>query len=110
MDGIRVCSVAAGCATSCAVTVSGALFTWGIGPELGHGDTLAVCFPKRVEALRSEFVVAVSITRRHTLAVTNEGFVFGWGDMEARCLPTAGAGGGDSLFSPCRYTEIVCRR
>lgn len=110
LGGIRVCAVAAGDGTSCVVTASGELFTWGVGPELGHGDTHARLVPKRVEALRGEVVVAVSISRRHTLAVTKEGCVFGWGDMEARCLPSGGAGGGDSLFSPCRYTEIVCRR
>lgn len=108
-NGIRVCGVVAGHSSSCAITTSGELFTWGTGPELGHGKASAQLSPKRVVSLQNEIVVAVSVAVRHTLVVTHTGVVFGWGDLEARGSPPAVAfDGSDPLFSPCLYNGVTC--
>lgn len=80
-DAVRC--VEAGEHTSGAVTATGKLFTWGSGTELGHGDNgRRKCVPTLVRALDAEFVVAVSIADSHTLGVTRDGSVFGWGETE----------------------------
>ncbi len=43
--------------------------------------------PWRVKALQWEWVVAVSTTATHIIAVTRGGSVFGWGDAAALGLP-----------------------
>ena len=72
--------MAAGYDSSCAVIAAGELFTWDHGNfgRLGHGDTAAQFAPKRVEALRDKWVVAVSLKYcLRTIAVTRDGGVFG---------------------------------
>ena len=81
-DGVRC--VEAGEHISCAVTTAGQLFTWGSGTELGHCDNGRRTYvPKCVQALKAEFVVAVSIAESHTIGVTRNGSVFGWGETES---------------------------
>lgn len=93
-QGGVVCGLEAGNETSCAVTTNGQLFTWSKGLELGHctnQDNTWPC-PTHVLALEGEFVVAVSITEWHTLAVTREDSVLGWRYVKKtvfnRCLNT----------------------
>jgi alpha-tubulin suppressor-like RCC1 family protein len=80
-----VCAVAVANFASCAVTGTGELYTWGDG-NFGlpwHDDTAAIQLaPKRVRAIRDNSVVAVSLAWCHTIAVTREGGVFGWGAAE----------------------------
>jgi alpha-tubulin suppressor-like RCC1 family protein len=74
-------ALAAGDRSSCAVTVTGELFVWGLGHyrerRLGYRE--AMHSPVRVVALAGEFVVAVSTSVSNTVAVTNDGSVFVWG-------------------------------
>lgn len=77
--GVRYISTGDG--VSCAVSVTGQLFTWGNGEfgRLGHGDDSDRDSPTRVNALGSEFVEKVSVGVEYTLAVTRSGRVFWWG-------------------------------
>jgi len=101
----EVRAVAAAEDTGCAVTATGELYTWGNGyhGRLGHGDDAEQHVPKRVEALRDEWVVAVSSSNWHTTAVSRDGGVFGWFGWGAHALL-----GADSNARPRRYAQIVC--
>ena len=75
--------IAAGGTHSAAVCEAGAVWTWGDGAcgKLGHGNERRYATPLRVErfvAMRVR-VREVSAGGRHTLAVTTEGELFGWG-------------------------------
>lgn len=113
LNGIMVCRVAAGIMSSGAVTSEGELFLWGAGrlgqfvftPKSVHpldGDLVYIeslqrefaCAPRRICALRGEWVVAVSMNHMQVIAVTRNGAVFGWGilcDSGAK-LQTRGEG------------------
>ena len=111
LSGLKVCAVAAGDDASCAVTAAGGLYTWGNGDfgRLGHGDIAPQLAPKRVEALRDEWVVAVSHAMLHTIAVTRDGGVFGWGEADGLGLPEDAADVQDGcVISPCRYPQLTC--
>ena len=81
LSAARVCSVSAGGGHSLAVTDTGALYTWGFGykGKLGHGDEEAQLLPKRVAALQ-ERVCSVAAGELHSLAVTESGTLYAWGD------------------------------
>ena len=84
---------------------------WGNGVDgcLGHGDEEDQCAPKRVDALRDEWVVAVTCGVRHTIAAVRDGGVFGWGFVDGLGLPEAAAAvpdDGDCVFTPCRYKQL----
>ena len=72
LSGLKVSAVAAADDVSCAVTAAGELNTWGGGycGRLGRGNVADQIAPKRVEALRDEWVVAVFAGVYHTIAVT----------------------------------------
>ena len=105
--GLKVSSVFAGGSLgthiSGAVTTAGELFTWGMGRhgQLGHGDFNHQLAPRRVDALRGERVLAVSIGQSHTIAVAHGGSMFGWG--KANHIPDT-----ECVSSPVRYTELRC--
>ncbi|MBN3286869.1 RCC2 protein, partial [Polyodon spathula] len=48
--------------------------------QLGHGDTKRVEEPKLVEALEDEVIVAAACGRNHTMALTEAGCVFSFGE------------------------------
>ena len=113
LSGIDVCAVVAGMCASCAMTTTGELFTWGCGSHgvLGHGDESHQLAPKRVDALKDEWVVAVTFGISHTIAAVREGGVFGWGLVDGLGLPEAAAtvpDNGDCILSPCRYQQLSC--
>ena len=67
-----------------AVTVSGALFTWGKGEygALGHGTFQDQLLPREVASLKDYGVKSVAVGSQHTLALTTQGydiFTFGFG-------------------------------
>ena len=84
-------SIAAGVLTSAAVDDRGRLFTWGraawdegpasLGYELNPATVLQLT-PKRVDALSEDRVVGVALGYGFTLAVTDAGAVFSFGDGE----------------------------
>ena len=93
LNGRNVCAVAASDDTSFAVTTAGELYSWGDGRfgKLGHGDTDDQLAPKRVDALLGERVSVVSSGCKHTIAVSRDGSVFGWGKAEGLGLPKSAA-------------------
>ena len=99
LSGHIVCSLVTSGHSCAAVTATGELFTW--------GDSILE--PNRVEGLRGEWIVAVSIGRYvGTIAVTRSGTVFGWGYVKGLGLPEAAADDGERVFSPCRYQQLSC--
>ncbi|XP_064353200.1 protein RCC2 [Dromaius novaehollandiae] len=84
LAGIRVRTVVSGpCAAhSLLITAEGKLWSWGRNEkgQLGHGDSKRVEAPRLVEALGGEAVVLAACGRNHTLALTESGSVFAFGE------------------------------
>jgi len=119
----RVVGVALGYGFTLAVADAGAVFSFGYcnGGELGHGLFTSEVLPRRIEALAETGLrfVAVAAGDYHSLALTEEGQVYGWGHgcandhgqgQHTPQLVTALAGVRVSLvyardFSACAVTE-----
>jgi alpha-tubulin suppressor-like RCC1 family protein len=83
LSGKGVSRVTAGQWHSCAITVSGELYTWGVGFQgrLGHGDKEPCAVPTKVQGfLDGHIVTEVACGSFHTVALTKEGRVYCWGD------------------------------
>uniref|UniRef100_U3JI32 Regulator of chromosome condensation 2 n=1 Tax=Ficedula albicollis TaxID=59894 RepID=U3JI32_FICAL len=84
LGSLRVRSVVSGpCAAhSLLITAEGRLWSWGRNEkgQLGHGDTKRVEAPRPIEALAGEAIVAAACGRNHTLALTENGSVFAFGE------------------------------
>lgn len=80
----RMCHIACGWDHSLAVAESGDLYTWGAGTngKLGHGDEENRNVPTKVEAL-SGIIVRAEAGCDHTVAVTNRGELYTWGQGES---------------------------
>ncbi|KAK9692300.1 hypothetical protein RND81_09G254700 [Saponaria officinalis] len=73
--------VACGEHHTCAVTLSGELYTWGEGGLLGHGNDVSHWVPKRVNGpLEGIHVSYISCGPWHTAVVTSAGQLFTFGD------------------------------
>ncbi|GAB2229225.1 hypothetical protein Droror1_Dr00023362 [Drosera rotundifolia] len=75
--------VACGEYHTCAVTLSGDLYTWGSGASgaLGHGHDMNCCVPRRVNGpLEGIHVSYISCGIWHTAVVTSGGQLFTFGD------------------------------
>jgi E3 ubiquitin-protein ligase HERC2 len=81
-------SVCAGERTAFTISEAGQLFLWGSGEHglLGHGDKLNQPSPKRVEALRGNWVSSVSVEELHAMALTIDGLVCAWGRNQRRAF------------------------
>lgn len=66
----------------CAVTLTGGVYTWGVGFEgrLGHGGDLDEATPRIIEALAPVIAVEASCGAVHTAVVSSAGDVFVFGD------------------------------
>ncbi|XP_075228227.1 E3 ubiquitin-protein ligase HERC2 isoform X3 [Lycorma delicatula] len=95
----RIREIACGSSHSAAITSSGELYTWGLGEygRLGHGDMLTQLKPKLVKALLGHHIIKVACGSRdaQTLALSNEGMVFSWGDGDFGKLGRGGSEGCD---------------
>uniref|UniRef100_A0A8D0GNX2 Regulator of chromosome condensation 2 n=1 Tax=Sphenodon punctatus TaxID=8508 RepID=A0A8D0GNX2_SPHPU len=84
LSGIQVRTVVSGaCAAhSLLITTEGKLWSWGRNEkgQLGHGDTKRVEAPKLIEVLSSEVIVLAACGRNHTLALTENGSLFAFGE------------------------------
>ncbi|XP_008588381.1 PREDICTED: protein RCC2 [Galeopterus variegatus] len=84
LSGVRVRTVVSGsCAAhSLLITTEGKLWSWGRNEkgQLGHGDTKRVEAPKPIEGLSHELIVSAACGRNHTLALTETGSVFAFGE------------------------------
>ena len=103
----KVRDIACGSSHSAAITSSGELFTWGCGEygRLGHGDNVTQLRPKAVRALAGHRVVQVACGSRdaQTLALTDEGMVFSWGDGDFGKL---GRGGSEGCAVPANVEKL----
>uniref|UniRef100_A0A4X1W7C0 Protein RCC2 n=1 Tax=Sus scrofa TaxID=9823 RepID=A0A4X1W7C0_PIG len=84
LSGVRVRTVVSGsCAAhSLLITTEGKLWSWGRNEkgQLGHGDTKRVEAPRLLEGLSHEVIVSAACGRNHTLALTETGSVFAFGE------------------------------
>ena len=81
-EKLGILSIDAGDQHSAAISSSFELYTWGCGAyyRLGHGLAFDELVPKKVEVLEDVYVNQVSCGVSHTLCITNEGFIYGWGN------------------------------
>ncbi|KAF5807639.1 putative regulator of chromosome condensation 1/beta-lactamase-inhibitor protein II [Helianthus annuus] len=88
VESLSVCNVdfvACGEFHTCAVTMSGELYTWGDGTHnaglLGHGKNVSHWVPKRItKSLEGLKVASVSCGPWHTALITSTGQLFTFGD------------------------------
>ena len=103
----RVRDISCGSSHSAAITSSGELFTWGCGEygRLGHGDNVTQWRPKQVKHLSDHRVVQVACGSRdaQTLALTDDGMVFSWGDGDFGKL---GRGGSEGCAIPQNVEKL----
>ncbi|KAK7864133.1 hypothetical protein R5R35_007650 [Gryllus longicercus] len=113
----RVRDIACGSSHSAAITSAGELYTWGLGEygRLGHGDNATQLRPRLVKALLGHRVVQVACGSRdaQTLALTDEGLVFSWGDGDFGKLGRGGSEGCNvprsiERLSNLGVTQIEC--
>lgn len=103
----RIRDIACGSSHSAAITSSGELYTWGLGEygRLGHGDNCTQLKPKLVTELLRYRVVQVACGSRdaQTLALTEDGLVFSWGDGDFGKL---GRGGSEGCSVPHQIERL----
>ncbi|KAK7097783.1 E3 ubiquitin-protein ligase HERC2-like isoform X3 [Littorina saxatilis] len=102
----RVRDIACGSSHSAAITSNGELYTWGLGDygRLGHGDNTTQLKPKQIKSLVGQRVIQVACGSRdaQTLALTDYGIVYSWGDGDFGKLGRGGSEG-------CSIPHIVER-
>ena len=89
-----------------ALTETGHIYSWGDGDygKLGHGNTSTQKLPKRVVGpLVDKLVVQISAGYRHSAAVTDDGFLYTWGEGDFGRL---GHGDSQSRFIPTLVKEL----
>ncbi|KAF3563393.1 hypothetical protein DY000_02011594 [Brassica cretica] len=77
----KMSMVACGWRHTISVTYSGALYTYGWSKygQLGHGDLEDHLVPHKLEALGNSVICQISGGWRHTVALTSDGKLYGWG-------------------------------
>ncbi|XP_078172079.1 regulator of chromosome condensation (RCC1) family protein [Carex rostrata] len=80
-EGVKMLLVACGWRHTITVSTSGSLYTYGWSKygQLGHGDFEDHLVPHKLEALKDTSISQVSGGWRHTMALTSEGKLYGWG-------------------------------
>lgn len=93
LAGLVVTGLSSGDRHSAAVTNVGAVYTWGCGidGQCGHGDYRDVPRPRVVAALAGFTVASVHCGHNFTLAVSDKGEVYAWGNNTYGQLGTGGA-------------------
>ena len=84
-----IIKISAGNNHSMAITELGDLYTWGEGiyGQLGHGINNNEQYPKKVEYFRNKFkIIDCKGGAAHTIALTEEGYIFGWGQNDKNQL------------------------
>ncbi|KAL0449881.1 UNVERIFIED_CONTAM: Ultraviolet-B receptor UVR8 [Sesamum latifolium] len=81
IQGEKMVLVACGWRHTISVSSSGSLYTYGWSKygQLGHGDFEDHLIPHKLEALRENRISQISGGWRHTMAVTADGKLYGWG-------------------------------
>lgn len=93
----RIRDISCGSSHSAAITSCGELYLWGLGEygRLGHGDNVTQLRPKVVKALLGQRIIQVACGSRdaQTLALSDEGLVYSWGDGDFGKLGRGGSEG-----------------
>ncbi|KAL2717183.1 E3 ubiquitin-protein ligase HERC2 [Vespula squamosa] len=82
---INVIKVYCGNQFSAALTIQGEVYTWGRGYSylvtdwLGHENEERLRYPKLIEGLKNKKVKDLALGSSHTLALTEDHMVYGWG-------------------------------
>ncbi|KAI0242379.1 hypothetical protein LSAT2_013651 [Lamellibrachia satsuma] len=101
LSGKQTTTITCGSTYSAAITSLGELYTWGRGSygRLGHGGSDDQMIPTPVLALKGQRVIDVACGSgdAQTLAVTQSGAVYSWGDGDYGKL---GRGGSDGCKTP----------
>ncbi|KAF7009254.1 hypothetical protein CFC21_023819 [Triticum aestivum] len=81
VEGEKMVLVACGWRHTITVSSSGSLYTYGWSKygQLGHGDFEDHLVPHKVEALKDSSTSQISGGWRHTMALTSDGKLYGWG-------------------------------
>lgn len=81
VNGEKMIQVACGWRHTISVSSSGGLYTYGWSKygQLGHGDFEDHLVPHKLDALREYFISEISGGWRHTMALTSDGKLYGWG-------------------------------
>ncbi|KAK9167423.1 hypothetical protein Scep_002614 [Stephania cephalantha] len=81
VNGQKMVLVACGWRHTVSVASSGVLYTYGWSKygQLGHGDFEDHLIPHPLEALQNSIISQVSGGWRHTMALTSDGKLYGWG-------------------------------
>ncbi|KAG6595606.1 Ultraviolet-B receptor UVR8, partial [Cucurbita argyrosperma subsp. sororia] len=81
VDDDKMVMVACGWRHTISVSSSGGLYTYGWSKygQLGHGDFEDRLVPHRLEALCGDSISQISGGWRHTMALTTDGKLYGWG-------------------------------
>lgn len=104
----RIVRIHAGQWHSGAINSAGELFTWGVGYQgrLGHGTKEPAYVPTKVRgALTGHRVVDVACGSFHTVALTDRGAVFCWGDNASSQCGTSAAHT-EAVTSPYRVVGL----
>ncbi|XP_017178763.3 ultraviolet-B receptor UVR8 isoform X1 [Malus domestica] len=77
----KMVMVACGWRHTISVSSSGRLYTYGWSKygQLGHGDFEDHLVPHELEALSDKFICETAGGWRHTMALTSDGILYGWG-------------------------------
>ncbi|KAK4772652.1 hypothetical protein SAY86_014427 [Trapa natans] len=77
----KMVMVACGWRHTISVSASGELYTFGWSKygQLGHGDFEDHLVPHKLESLSSSFINQISGGWRHTMALSSDGKLYGWG-------------------------------
>ncbi|PWA92826.1 regulator of chromosome condensation (RCC1) family protein [Artemisia annua] len=99
ITGEKMVQVACGWRHTISVSSSGDLYTYGWSKygQLGHGDFRDHLVPCKLEALNGQFISQISGGWRHSMALTSDGKLYGWGwnkfgqigvgDNQDHCFP-----------------------
>lgn len=82
IEGEKMILVACGWRHTISVSSTGALYTYGWSKygQLGHGDfEVDHLIPHKLNALSKSFISQISGGWRHTMALTDDGKLYGWG-------------------------------
>ncbi|KAG8383900.1 hypothetical protein BUALT_Bualt04G0062200 [Buddleja alternifolia] len=81
VEGEKMTLVACGWRHTISVSSSGSLYTYGWSKygQLGHGDFGDHLIPHKLEALHENRIAQISGGWRHTMALTTDGKLYGWG-------------------------------
>lgn len=103
--GKNILCMAAGSFHTAALTADGEVYTWGANDEgqCARKDAEQVTEPRRVEALENFKIAMVSCGSNHTIAVAEDGAVFGFGAADFGQLGLGPISGSKVVHpKPCR--------